>query len=116
MNTGISFDFASTVTWARTMPVPVSSAEQMGLAAVIEAGAAQGFAVHGDDVAVSVWVGRWWLSSAGGEPVGEDGGQQIGVEAGQQPPHRRAGGDAIEAKPVTGMAVEIVDPVGDRRE
>ena len=56
------------------------------------------------------------LRASGGEPAGENGGEQVRVEAGQQPPHRRAGRHDVEAELVTGVFVEVVQPVGDRRE
>ncbi|GAA1576839.1 hypothetical protein GCM10009827_118320 [Dactylosporangium maewongense] len=94
----------------------VQGGEEMDVAAVGAAGAAQGLAVHGDDGAVAAGPGQRG-PGAGAQPAGEDLGEQAGVEAGQQPPHRRARRyPAAEPEPGLGLLVEVVQPVADRGE
>lgn len=94
----------------------VQRGQQMDLAAVAAAGSAKGLAVHGDHRPVPAWPGRD-LPSASLKPAGQDGCQLTVVEAGQQSPHRRADGQpTVEAEPVPGLVVEVVEPVSDRGE
>ncbi|GAA2339238.1 hypothetical protein GCM10010170_021200 [Dactylosporangium salmoneum] len=60
----------------------VEGGEQVDLAAVGAAGTAQGFAVDGDDGAVSARSGRR-RSGAGAQPAGQNLGERSGVKAGQ---------------------------------
>ncbi|GAA0588985.1 hypothetical protein GCM10010172_87470 [Paractinoplanes ferrugineus] len=51
------------------------------------------------------------------QPAGENGCQQGRIEPGQQPPHRRDDRDGIaEAEAATAVFIQVIQPVGDRRE
>jgi len=89
----------------------------MDLAAVGAAGAAQRLAVDSDHDPAPAWPGRGRRRDPAAQPSGKHGGQQVSVQAGQQPPDRGRGRDvADESEPGSGNLVQVVQPVGDRRE
>jgi hypothetical protein len=94
----------------------VQGREQVHLTAVRAASSPQGLAVHSDHHPVAPAAGHDRPGTST-KPGGQDRGEHSVVEADQQPPHRRAGRHATgEPEPGAGAVVQVVQPVGDRRE